>query len=64
MAGSYATDETALTFSDIIATKKFCQDSQEQEFATMLSNTSHYHFSERGELILDLKFDSGTVTLR
>lgn len=54
----------SLSFSSIISTKMFCEGSQEADFATLLQNTSGYHFTSRGELILDLKFDSGSVVLR
>lgn len=65
MGGNYALGaDKAITFSEIVSTKKYCEGSQESEFAQLLTNTSHYHFTSRGELILDLKFDSGTVTFR
>lgn len=64
IAGKYVVAGNKITFSDMISTKMFCEGSQESEFAELLSNTSGYHFTGRGQLILDLKFDSGTVTLR
>lgn len=50
-----------ITFSDIGATKMFCEDSQEMEFIGFLTNTSHYTTDIAGNLILLLKFDSGSV---
>ncbi|MBS3903092.1 MAG: META domain-containing protein [Anaplasmataceae bacterium] len=64
MSGSYSANDDELSFSQIAMTKKFCEGSQEGDFAKLLENTSHYHFTSRGELILDLKFDSGSVVLR
>ncbi len=62
MGGSYTTAaNNQITFGDIYMTKMFCEGSQEIEFSQMLSNTSGYHFTSRGQLILDLKFDSGSV---
>jgi len=42
----------------------FFEELEEGEFTQMLTNTSGYLFTSRGELILELKFDSGTVTFR
>jgi heat shock protein HslJ len=46
------------------ATRMFCADSQETEFSELLANTSSYSFTSRGELVLQLKFDSGSVVFR
>src|SRR3989344_4581035 len=59
MAGAYAAKDGRISFTEIISTLMFCEGSQEGEFAQMLTNTSSHHFTSRGELILDLKFDSG-----
>ena len=48
----------------MMSTLMFCEGSQEEEFTHILTNTSGYLFTSRGELILELKFDSGTVTFR
>ena len=42
----------------------YCEGSQESDFQKLLQNTGSYHFTSKGELIFDLKFDSGTVTFR
>ncbi|MEK7631059.1 MAG: META domain-containing protein [Patescibacteria group bacterium] len=65
VGGDYAVGaDGAITFNALISTKRACQGSQESEFIKLLRDTSHYKFTSRGELILDLKFDSGTVTFR
>lgn len=61
---SYVTASSTISFGPIVSTKMFCEGSQETEFFTMIANSTSYHFTSRGELILDLKFDSGSVTLR
>jgi heat shock protein HslJ len=63
-SGSYTADDNMITFAQIASTKMFCQGSQETEFFRLLENTQGYHFTSHGELILDLKFDSGTATFR
>jgi heat shock protein HslJ len=64
MTGRYTTNGRELTFGKMAATKMFCADSQETEFAGLLANTSSYFFTSRGELVLKLKFDSGSVVFR
>ncbi len=63
--GKYAVGANkTITFSQIFSTKMFCEGSQENVFIGLLENTQSYHFTSKGELILDLKFDSGTVTFK
>lgn len=56
--------DNKISFTEIYSTKMFCEGSQESEFFKLLENTSSYHFTSKGELILELKFDSGTVRMR
>jgi heat shock protein HslJ len=65
MSGSYTTAaNNVISFSQIASTKMFCQGSQEMVFAALLGDATTYSFTSRGELILGLKFDSGTVTFK
>jgi heat shock protein HslJ len=64
MSGSYTTGANGLEFSQIVSTKMYCEGSQEAEFATMLQTAQGHHFTSRGELIVDLKFDSGSVVFK
>lgn len=64
MGGKYTAKDGQISFTNMFATKMFCQDSQEQTFSELLRDSSSYHFTSRGELILDLKFDSGSVVFR
>lgn len=65
MGGSYAASaDGAITFTDIAQTLMACENSQETVFSGFLTNASGYHFTSKGELILDLKFDSGSVVFR
>jgi heat shock protein HslJ len=64
MSGSYTVgDAGQISFGPIIMTKMFCEGSQEATFAQLLTDTSTYHIAS-GELILGLKFDSGSVMFR
>lgn len=65
MGGSYTVGaDNRITFSQVLSTKMYCEGSQEDVFAGLIENTASYHFTSKGELILELKFDSGTVTFR
>lgn len=65
MGGTYSLGATGtIAFSDIAQTLMACENSQEAVFSGFLTNTSGYHFTSRGELVLDLKFDSGSVVFR
>lgn len=64
MSGNYTATAGSISFSEITMTKMFCEDSKETEFLDILQNTSTYHFTSRGELVFDLKIDSGTATFR
>jgi hypothetical protein len=48
----------------MMSTLMFCEGSQEGEFTAALGETVGYHFTGKGELILELKDKKGTVTLR
>ncbi|MSR76372.1 MAG: META domain-containing protein [Candidatus Ryanbacteria bacterium] len=65
MAGNYTLGaDDAVVFDGAISTKRYCEGSQEGEFAKLLENTSHYKFTSRGELILDFKSNGGTAIFR
>lgn len=64
MGGSYVVKDKTIAFSNIFQTEMYCEGSQESVFASILETTSSYHFTSKGELIFDLKFDSGTATFR
>lgn len=65
VGGKYAaSEEGAISFSNMISTKMYCEGSQESDFTKLLGDASGYTFTSKGELILDLKLDSGSVTFR
>ena len=64
VGGSYSTSGNSLTFGQMMSTLMYCEGSQESEFTELLSNTDSYLFTSKGELVLNLKFDSGSVTFR
>ena len=64
VGGKYTTTNESIAFSAIFMTEMYCEGSQESEFVSLLEDTQSYRFTSRGELILDLKFDSGSVVFR
>ncbi|KND48892.1 MAG: hypothetical protein AB200_00495 [Parcubacteria bacterium C7867-005] len=65
VGGKYTTKPgSQIAFSEMMSTKMYCEGSDEVEFNQLLTNTSGYHFTSKGELILDLKYDSGSVVFR
>lgn len=64
IGGKYTVNENQITFGDMFSTKMYCEGSQEDVFSTLLTNSMSYRFTSKGELILDLKFDSGSVVFK
>lgn len=64
MGGNYVVNGNKISFDKMMSTMMYCEGSQEGDFAGMLGKVSSYHFTSRGELIFDLKFDSGVMMFR
>jgi heat shock protein HslJ len=64
LMGRYTAGAGKISFGDVGATRMFCERSQESVFAALLQETHRYQFTSRGELILELKLDSGTIRFR
>jgi len=64
MMGSYTSEGNTLSFSQLASTRMYCTDSQEDQFAGMLANVASFLFTPKGELVLELKFDSGHILLK
>lgn len=61
VGGKYVSTKDTISLSDIFSTKMYCEGSQENEYASLLEKTTHYMFTSKGELVLLLKYDSGSV---
>lgn len=62
--GTFTSTKDTISITNIITTEMLCEVSQEREFLQMLENSMGYHFTSKGELILSLKYDSGSVIFR
>jgi heat shock protein HslJ len=64
MSGTYTVNKNMLSFNKLISTMMYCEGSQEQEFAKTLNEVVSYLFTSKGELVLEIKMDSGTMIFR
>ena len=65
MSGGYEVHDNQITFDENIAmTKKFCEGSQEQDFASLLGEIHSFFFTSKGGLVFDLQFDSGSAVFQ
>jgi heat shock protein HslJ len=61
VGGEYTVNGNKIAFTKMMSTQMFCEGSQEKDFTKMLTETDSYLFTSKGELVLNLKFDSGSV---
>ncbi len=64
LAGQFIANKGAITFSNISATKMFCEASQEADYLKVLERSAGYLFTNRGELVLDIERDTGSALFR
>lgn len=64
IGGEYTLNGPAITFEKMMSTLMYCEGSQEADFSKGLTQVSGYHFTSRGELVFDLKYDSGVMIFR
>jgi heat shock protein HslJ len=61
----FAVQDQQISFErTLAATRSFCARSQEAEFLEMLSQVQSYLFTSQGQLILELRYDSGAMEFR
>jgi heat shock protein HslJ len=61
MRGGYTVTDHRIEFGNLAATRMYCEGSQEDLFAGMLENVTSYFIDDAGRLILELKYDSGSM---
>ncbi|HEY0964789.1 MAG TPA: META domain-containing protein [Candidatus Paceibacterota bacterium] len=64
VGGRYSVQGSTISFTDIFSTKMYCEGSLETLFIQYLTDSTNYHFGPSGELILNLKLDSGSVIFK
>lgn len=64
VGGEYTTTGNKISFTRMMSTLMYCEGSQESDFSKSLSEVFSYHFTTKGELIFDLKYNSGVMVFR
>ncbi len=64
VGGEYAVSGSKISLTKMISTMMYCDGSQEQDFTKMLSEVQSFSFTSKGELILMLSYDSGSMVFK
>lgn len=64
MSAEYTISGDTISFGPITSTEMFCEGSQQDDFTKMVQDTERYMFTSRGELIILLKMDSGSIMFK
>lgn len=64
MGGVFTVKTNNISLGGIYSTKKYCEGSQEVDFRKALEQVESYSFSEKSELILNLKNQGGYILLK
>lgn len=64
VGGEYGVKGNSITFTKMMSTLMYCEGSQEAVFSGYLENTTSFLFTSKGELVLELKYDSGSVIFK
>ncbi len=64
VGGEYTVTGSTISLSKMMSTLMYCEGSQESDYSKALTAVSSYHFTSKGELVFDLKMDSGTMTFK
>ena len=61
MRADYRVTDNQINIEQMISTRMYCEDAQEQLFAKMLQSVGSYFFTSHGKLVLEFKYDSGSM---
>jgi heat shock protein HslJ len=64
MRGKYMVEKNRLSFDKMMWTRMYCEGSVENAFSKTLEATQSFFFTTKGELVLELKYDTGSATFR
>lgn len=64
VGGEYKVVGNKITLTKMMSTLMYCEGSQEQEFNKMLNEIDSFMFTSKGEMVLLLKYDSGSVVFK
>ncbi len=64
VGGTYLAESSKLIFGNMFSTMMYCANSQEAEFSKMLESVQSFMFTSKGELVLNMKLDTGTILFK
>lgn len=64
VSGNYTVRGNSIILDRMISTLMYCEGWQEADYVKMLGDAQNVHFTSRGELIFDLKMNSGSMVFR
>lgn len=64
VGGVYTVNGNKIIFTNMVSTLMFCENSQESQFSSMLTDVQSYTFSSKGELVFNLKKNGGVMIFR
>jgi len=64
VGGEYTINENKITLDKMMSTLMFCENSQESDFTKMLTEADNFFINPSGELVLGLKYDSGSIIFK
>lgn len=64
VGGEYVLNGNKISFERMMSTLMYCEGSQEADFSKMLSEVQSYLFTQKGELVLEFKMDSGSMVFK
>lgn len=64
IGGEYSVTGKKIKFDKMMSTLMYCEGSQEQEFSKALGEAEGFFFTSKGELVITLKADSGSIIFK
>jgi len=64
VGGEYILKGNKITFTRMMSTLMYCEGSQEADFAKMMEAVQSYMFTSKGELVLIMKLDTGSMIFK
>ncbi len=64
VGGEYSVTGSNIVLTKMMSTLMYCDGSQESDYSKALGEVNSFHFTIKGELVFDLKMDSGVMVFR
>lgn len=64
VGGEYKVTKNKIVLDKMMSTLMYCEGSQESDFSKALTQVDSFMFTSKGELVLEFKYDSGTMLFK